>query len=496
LADVAAGPGGTLWAVGNSSSAGAGSVIEEMTAGSWVNATPSLPATALLDAVSAASSNDVWAVGNYIASDTTTPFIEHWDGTSWTQVASPAVRGELQGVLALSASDAWAVGLTSTANKVMTLIEHWDGQSWSVVPSPSPGTEDELYAIAGNSDSSLWAVGSQGSLANSTSRPLTEYWDGVDWRSVKAPARGYSILRSVTDISPSDAWSVGYSSRSGRNHLLAEHWNGSAWRTVSLPRPASASTVLLGVAAVGPNDVWVAGISSPGHDEGFAENWNGKSWTVSVMPNPQAENEIGAVTVLPDGSAWSVGSAGSLGEPYQAVAEQICPAGITDSGFLPATVTDEGWRTVAWMTQPSDGSSHTVSDGTGMGLFNSGPLRSGTPFSFTFFASGSYPVTAAPAPSGELVDVPMSAQPASGSPSTTFTVKWASGAAPFGYVYDVMIKAPNATGFSPFVTGVSGDTGTFTPSDGPGTYQFEARLRKADNDVHSAWSPPLSIPVA
>ena len=63
-----------------------------------------------------------------------------------------------------------------------------------------------------------------------------------------------------------------------------------------------------------------------------------------------AGNEVSAVTVLPDGSAWSVGASYPAGSAPQAVSRQICPAQITGSGFAPATVRSQAWQSVAWLT--------------------------------------------------------------------------------------------------------------------------------------------------
>jgi hypothetical protein len=48
---------------------------------------------------------------------------------------------------------------------------------------------------------------------------------------------------------------------------------------------------------------------------------------------------------------------------------------------------------------------------------------------------------------------------------------------------------------TPFATGGSADSGSFSPLSGTGTYRFEARLRNISTGAYSSWSPPRSLSV-
>jgi hypothetical protein len=491
LGAVTTAPGGVVWAVGSAS--GGRALIEDYTSSGWQVVPANVPAKSYLSSVSAAAANDIWAVGFSGSSTSTVTLIEHWNGSAWAQVPSPPEVGRLTGVLALGSNDAWAVGVTFTQTvagvQFGALIEHWDGTSWSVVPDPDIRGTSYLNAIAGRSASALWAVGWQGRSGDQT---LAEYWDGVDWRTVPTPnppGRDHSFS-AIAEISPTDAWAVGGTGPSA----LAEHWDGSAWKLVTTPDLGSPS-FLTGVAAFGPRDVWAVGgysTSAQGGTSSLAENWDGKTWSVVTMPNAMKSSRASAVTVLPGGSAWSVGYAYSAGAS-EATTTQICPAEITGAGFMPATAWDPHWRTVAWLASRSNRTDHAVVDGTGMGLFDIQHLRPGMSASFTFFASGTYAVTD-PAPfAKETVRVPMNAWPLTGPPGATFSLMWASGPAPFHYVYDVQVEPPGDTQFRPLLTGISTYRESFTPADGPGTYRFEARLRNTSNGYTSSWSPTRTL---
>src|SRR5215467_11283529 len=72
-------------------------------------------------------------------------------------------------------------------------------------------------------------------------------------------------LQAVSAASPRDAWAV------GGDTIL--HWDGRGWKESS-----SGGGDLYGVAALAPNNAWVAGAGVGGP---LLEHWNGKGWSVS-----------------------------------------------------------------------------------------------------------------------------------------------------------------------------------------------------------------------
>jgi len=166
---------------------------------------------------------------------------------------------------------------------------------------------------------------------------------------------------------------------------------------------------------------------------------------------------------------------------------------LTSGQFQPATATDAGWLTMVWRAAAANGHSITLRDDTGLGLFKSGSMTPGATYSFRFYAAGTYSVEQAPGSVRQSVGVPLSANPVQGE-ANTCQLTWAARGAPFGYVYDVRMKAPGASQFTPFRTGVSSVTATATLS-AVGTYQFEARERKSPGGAVSGWSPPAPVTV-
>lgn len=303
---VAALSDSNVWAVGSESTTGADPSGEHPLAEHWNGSRWSIvlagPQTAVLNAVSAASSTDVWAVGNTLVDaqqDTTAPFIEHWNGSAWSVVPSPspiAITGAnsvtLQGVSALAANNAWAVGWSfdNTANLIAPLIEHWNGSAWSVfsnVPTEQTGVTF-LNGITAISANDIWAVGDFTS-DNGDSINLAMHWDGTTW-SLTDPAvlidqGSNETLQGVSAVSHTDVWAVGNDMDTQNNQQpFAIHWNGSTWKQIATPhsnRNGGTSSQLTAVAALSSSDVWAVGIDGLG---GFLEHWNGSSWSLAQTP--------------------------------------------------------------------------------------------------------------------------------------------------------------------------------------------------------------------
>lgn len=222
---------------------------------------------------------------------------------------------------ALSASDVWSVGGTDQPGQSNgdTLIEHWDGHTWSRVKSPnSPGSEvSSLDSITAISADDIWASGT-GAAADGSVYGLMEHWDGTRWRAVdvpKNPASNVNYLQAVSAATTSDVWvAADYVNAEGVWIPYAEHWDGHVWSIVAVPQlPGSLQTFLTGVATVSADDAWVVGqvIDSSGTPVTLAEHWNGTKWEVVSTPNPAQAQASGfsAVDATSGGNVWAVGNA-------------------------------------------------------------------------------------------------------------------------------------------------------------------------------------------
>jgi len=300
-------------------------VIEHWNGASWrIVPSPATGGSySFLLSVTALSAQNVWAVGSYLPSITQT-LIEHWNGARWSIVPSPnvptAVVNDLSAITAISASDIWAVGHYENSSGVnQTLIEHWDGSSWSIVSSPNAGSGgNNLEAVTASSANNVWVVGGFHSTTTSTVfQTLVEHWNGSSWSIVSSPNVGSlgSSLQGVTAVSANNIWAVGSytvaGSPSSYEQTLTERWNGSTWSVVSSPDVGSNWNILESVTNISSTNVWAVGyyLNSSSNGQTLTEHWNGKSWKVVSSSNVGIDNFLQAVTPIPGTSElWTVGS--------------------------------------------------------------------------------------------------------------------------------------------------------------------------------------------
>jgi len=133
--------------------------------------------------------------------------------------------------------------------------------AWDVVPSPNGGTANNtLEAVSALSATDAWAVGRS---EFSDPEPIVEHFDGTAWRTVTAPAvTGSPTMTGMVARSASDVWAVGYAAAGSFpvDHTVTLHFDGVCWSTVDSPNVGTGDNLLRGVAA-GPVDLWAVGQS-------------------------------------------------------------------------------------------------------------------------------------------------------------------------------------------------------------------------------------------
>jgi hypothetical protein len=222
--------------------------------------------------------------------------------------AASAVTGQLLGVAAVSAKSAWAVGSSGAKG----LILRWNGSVWKPVPSPSPAGS-VFNGVAAASAKSAWAVGYYDPSFNNglTGKTLIEHWNGTAWKRVPSPtpASG-AVLTGVAATSASSAWAVGYTGRSASPKILIMHWNGKTWSRVSNPAPISGT--LNAVTAMAKSG-WAVGSAIPGRGGGktLILRWNGIVWKRVPSPSPGGDAALNGVAAASAGSGWAVGVEGN-----------------------------------------------------------------------------------------------------------------------------------------------------------------------------------------
>ncbi len=133
LYGIAAGPGGTAFAVGTDNDYPLGPAISARWNGkAWKQVTVSAPVGSGLNAVTFAPGGTAWAVGDLSSGGTLRTLVMRWSGTAWTRVTSPGTGEVLNGVAFSASNNGWAVGYTaSTSGSFKIVILHWNGKTWA-----------------------------------------------------------------------------------------------------------------------------------------------------------------------------------------------------------------------------------------------------------------------------------------------------------------------------------------------------------------------------
>jgi hypothetical protein len=305
---------------------------------------------AQLVGVSALTPTNVWAAGE-LAFGT---LAEHWDGSSWSVVPSPNVAGStldfFSAVSARSATNVWAVGASDVGASGSTLAEHWDGASWSIVPSQNVGAINEFLGVSALSGENVWAVGDESS-GGGPAQSVIEHWNGKSWSVVPSPSAGAtSSLAGVAGTSASDVWAVGLTAAAlSPTQALIEHWNGLSWSVVPSPTLNGGSVRIRAVAALAPNNAWIAGtvFSVTNPTTTLIEHWDGTSWSVVPSPNPSTNSQFSGITASSATNAWAVG--------FSVTHPAGNPIGVAQTLI-------EHWDGTSWSTVPSQNPGAVTND--------------------------------------------------------------------------------------------------------------------------------------
>src|SRR5207248_2668270 len=149
-------------------------------------------------------------------------------------------------------SDVWAVSpnlaWAAGATERDGFVARWNGSSWKVADGPRPGWIQTVWA---GSEDRAWAA----------SHPF-EHWDGSAWRVVSVNAR-HSDIWDLGGLSRGAVWAVGSREVAPGNgyHVVTTilRHDVSGWHLADSPSPGSVENVLYGVGAVPGGGSWAVG---------------------------------------------------------------------------------------------------------------------------------------------------------------------------------------------------------------------------------------------
>jgi hypothetical protein len=226
------------------------------------------------------------------------------------QPPNPGDTNIVTSVAVLSSCNAWAVGWYNLDDVTLTLIEHWNGTAWKQVASPSPGRsgESDLFGVRAVSATNIWAVGTY--IFGAGFKTLVLHWNGTVWKRVASPnpatSSGANGLNDVAAPTARNAWAVG----SRGNKTLILHWNGTAWKKVASPSARRSSRDVLSGVAASSRSGWAVGSYDKGKiTKTLILRWNGTAWKRVASPDPGSfTSTLLDVRAVSRTNAWAVGT--------------------------------------------------------------------------------------------------------------------------------------------------------------------------------------------
>ena len=193
---------------------------------------------------------------------------------------------------------------------------------WHVQTTANPQakalTDTFFSSVSASGPDEAWGVGTHSDV-QASDHPLVEHWDGTSWTDVQVPrpAGRQATLSGVDDLSPTDAWAVGQSSSASdlNARTLIEHWDGTSWSIIPSPNPATGipgdEDVLTAIGGTGRNDLWAAGWETDQSTQTIFllfEHWDGTSWSAMPSPTPiRSAQFASSITAVSSKNVWAVG---------------------------------------------------------------------------------------------------------------------------------------------------------------------------------------------
>jgi len=239
--------------------------------------------------------------------------------------AAAAAAGDvtLSGVSCPDAAHCLAVGqVVTTSNPGRDYAQAWNGRAWRVVTPPSPGASPAaLNAVACTGPASCVAVGSYATVAG-PAHTLALFWNGSSWRVLSTPSPASSELRAIACGRAGHCVAVGDTLQAGAIGTLAETWDGTRWRVLPAAATGSGDSVLRAVSCARADRCMAAGTSfnsgvPGGRTVTLTESWNGTAWHMLPAPSPGTRlSDLEAVSCTTPVNCVATGFYLNIGQPY------------------------------------------------------------------------------------------------------------------------------------------------------------------------------------
>ncbi|MEU2654793.1 hypothetical protein ABZ615_05665 [Streptomyces sp. NPDC007325] len=211
------------------------------------------------------------------------------------------------------ATTALALGLTAVV-ALAAAPASAESRNWRNI-SPS-GTEGSILFDVETAGGATWAVGLHNDETTQPFARVAMRWTGTGWQAPPQPAEN-GRLDDLAVGAPDQVWAVGSAhdvvsdTDWGPQRALLQHWNGTAWREVSLPLPEGAvHSSLSAVDVDARGSVWVHGAYQDPAGEWKPVLFRGKAdgsggWT--RLPADTGLNWVSQLEAGPGGTVLAIG---------------------------------------------------------------------------------------------------------------------------------------------------------------------------------------------
>jgi hypothetical protein len=156
---------------------------------------------------------------------------------------------------------------------------------------------DDLAGVSCVSAKDCVAVGANANGDEENGSPLAETWNGTKWKTVSVKLPSGASGGSLTGVSCKSATycvAVGSYVKGSSQFVLADTWNGKTWTPAEPAAPEGSLTALSGVSCATAKSCLAVGeyTTDSGDDSAaLAEYWNGKKWA-EEKPTAPSGNDV------------------------------------------------------------------------------------------------------------------------------------------------------------------------------------------------------------
>ncbi|HEY7342871.1 MAG TPA: hypothetical protein VH591_18505 [Ktedonobacterales bacterium] len=149
---------------------------------------------------------DAWVVG-YATKTAQSPDMYHYQAGTWTRMAAPPGISIFT-LRMVSPNNIWASGLVGPGSRTIeAAVAHYDGSQWRRVAVNASGSPADVEAF---DQGASWAFTKNDALPGDPVITEAQYQHDGSWQHMAWPFTNFSLIDSLTRVSPDEYWAIGY----------------------------------------------------------------------------------------------------------------------------------------------------------------------------------------------------------------------------------------------------------------------------------------------